>query len=112
MSPGNFSLGGKEGGREKGREGERERRWVSGFQKRVEDGETRPRCLIKGKIGGRKRGDDLLMRTQRHMLGAFMQEMLVRLINYQPGPRRLTKRGNVSKEGLGVDGTGGVAGRS
>jgi len=52
------------------------------------------------------------MRTQRHMLDAFMQEILVRLINYQPGPRCLTKRGNVSKEGLGADGTGGVAGRS
>jgi len=72
---------------------------------------TRPRCLIKGEIGGREKGANLLMRTQRHMLGAFMQEMLVRLINHQPGPRRLTKRGNFSKEGLGADGTGGVAGR-
>lgn len=44
------------------------------------------------------------------MLGVFVQEMLVRLINDQPGPRCLTKGGNVSKEGLGADGTGGVAG--
>jgi len=56
MSPENFSLGGKEGGREKGRERGRKRRWFSGFQERVKDGKTRPRCLIKGKIGGRKRG--------------------------------------------------------
>jgi len=117
MRPGRFSLGGREGGREGGKRG--------GLEKATDDEDAHPHCSFKMKRekGGREditiedekrerrmRGDeDLLARTQRNVSGSIVDEMLVRLIDHQPGPCRVTKGGNLSERRLRANGAGGVA---